>query len=56
MQKVTLICVGKLKEKFYAQATAEYAKRLSRFVSWRSWSCRNPGFPILPLLPRFLRP
>ena len=30
MQKVTLICVGKLKEKFYAQATAEYAKRLSR--------------------------
>ena len=31
MQKVTLICVGKLKEKFYVQATAEYAKRLSRF-------------------------
>ena len=31
MQKVTLICVGKLKEKFYAPATAEYAKRLSRF-------------------------
>lgn len=31
MQKVTLICVGKLKEKFYAQATAEYAKRLIRF-------------------------
>lgn len=31
MQKVTLICVGKLKEKFYAQATVEYAKRLSRF-------------------------
>lgn len=30
MQKVTLICVGKLKEKFYAQATEEYAKRLSR--------------------------
>ena len=33
MQKVTLICVGKLKEKFYAQATAEYAKRLSRFCT-----------------------
>ena len=31
MFAVTLICVGKLKEKFYAQATAEYAKRLSRF-------------------------
>lgn len=31
MQKVSVICVGKLKEKFYTQATAEYAKRLSRF-------------------------
>ena len=33
MQKVTVICVGKLKEKFYAQAAAEYVKRLSRFCS-----------------------
>ena len=31
MQKVTILCVGKLKEKFYADAVAEYAKRLSRF-------------------------
>lgn len=31
MQKVSILCVGKLKEKFYAQAVAEYAKRLSRF-------------------------
>ena len=31
MQKVTILCVGKLKEKFYADAAAEYAKRLSRF-------------------------
>lgn len=31
MQKVTLLCVGKLKEKFYADAVAEYAKRLGRF-------------------------
>ena len=30
MQKVTLLCVGKLKEKFYMEAVAEYAKRLSR--------------------------
>ena len=30
MQRVTLICVGKLKEKFYQEACAEYAKRLSR--------------------------
>ena len=31
MQKVTILCGGKLKEKFYADAAAEYAKRLSRF-------------------------
>ena len=31
MQKITVLCVGKLKEKFYLDATAEYAKRLSRF-------------------------
>ena len=31
MQKITILCVGKLKEKFYLDATAEYAKRLSRY-------------------------
>lgn len=31
MQKVTLLCVGKLKEKFYADAVSEYVKRLARF-------------------------
>ena len=30
MQKVTILCVGKLKEKFYAEAVAEYSKRLKR--------------------------
>ena len=30
MQKVTVLCVGKLKERFYIDAAAEYAKRLSR--------------------------
>lgn len=33
MQKVTVLCVGKLKEKFYADAVAEYEKRLSRYCS-----------------------
>ena len=33
MQKVTIICTGKLKEKFYLDAAAEYAKRLSRFCT-----------------------
>jgi 23S rRNA (pseudouridine1915-N3)-methyltransferase len=30
MQKITVLCVGKLKEKFYIDAQAEYVKRLSR--------------------------
>ena len=29
--KYTIICVGKIKEKFYTQAVEEYAKRLSRY-------------------------
>ena len=31
MQKITLLCVGKLKEKCYREAVSEYAKRLSRY-------------------------
>ena len=30
MQKINIICVGKLKETFYVQAAAEYVKRLQR--------------------------
>ena len=30
MQRVSILCVGKLKEKFYMDAAAEYQKRLSR--------------------------
>ena len=31
MQRVTVLCVGKLEEKFYLEAAAEYVKRLQRF-------------------------
>ncbi len=31
MQRVTVLCVGKLKEKFYIEAAAEYTKRLGRY-------------------------
>ena len=31
MQKITVLCVGKLKEAFYEQAVKEYEKRLSRY-------------------------
>ena len=33
MLKVTVICVGKLKEKYLTDACSEYAKRLSGYVS-----------------------
>lgn len=32
MYKIRIVCVGKLKEKFYADAVAEYCKRLTRFA------------------------
>lgn len=32
MQKITFVAVGKIKESFYREAVAEYAKRLSRFA------------------------
>ena len=31
MERVVLLCVGKLKERFYIDAAAEYTKRISRF-------------------------
>ena len=32
--KMSIVCVGKIKEQFYRDALAEYAKRLSRDVCW----------------------
>ena len=29
--KITILCVGKIKEKFYRDAIEEYAKRLTRY-------------------------
>ncbi|MBQ9492634.1 MAG: 23S rRNA (pseudouridine(1915)-N(3))-methyltransferase RlmH [Oscillibacter sp.] len=31
MQRLTLLCVGRLREPFYVDAAAEYVKRLSRY-------------------------
>jgi 23S rRNA (pseudouridine1915-N3)-methyltransferase len=31
--KITIVCVGKIKEKFYNSAIAEYTKRLSRYCN-----------------------
>lgn len=34
MRKITLICVGSLKEKYWRDALSEYQKRLSRFCDF----------------------
>ncbi|MGN0317356.1 MAG: 23S rRNA (pseudouridine(1915)-N(3))-methyltransferase RlmH [Lachnospira sp.] len=31
MQKITIVCVGKIKESFFTQAVGEYSKRLSGY-------------------------
>lgn len=33
--KVNIVCVGKIKEKFFTDAIAEYEKRLSRFCNFK---------------------
>jgi len=35
MQTITVLCVGKLKERFFTDACAEYQKRLTRFCTLR---------------------
>ena len=30
--KITILCVGKIKEKFYVDAIKEYSKRLSHYA------------------------
>ncbi len=32
--RITIVCVGKIKEKFYRDALAEYGKRLSKYCRW----------------------
>ena len=32
MSRISIICVGKIKEKYWNEAIAEYSKRLGRYV------------------------
>lgn len=41
--KINLIAVGKIKEKYYTSAIAEYSKRLSRFINFTIIEC--PEYP-----------
>ena len=48
MQKVTVLCVGKLKEKFYLDAVAEYAKRLQRHCKLEIFELPEQRLPERP--------
>ena len=42
---VELICIGKLKERYWNEACAEYAKRLSRFMSLKVTELKEERLP-----------
>lgn len=48
MVKVTLIAVGKIKEKFYTEAVAEYAKRLSAYCTFEVIEVKDEKTPDNP--------
>ena len=50
MQSIHLICVGKLKERFYQEACAEYAKR-REFDAIRRWIAAGEGGENFNFLP-----
>ncbi|MFR0924399.1 MAG: 23S rRNA (pseudouridine(1915)-N(3))-methyltransferase RlmH [Butyricicoccaceae bacterium] len=55
MLSVRLICVGKLGEKFWADAVKEYTKRLGAIVNQRSSSCPSSVCRRRPLRARSRR-
>ena len=48
MLSIHLICVGKLKEKFYLEASAEYKKRLSGYCSFTLTEISEERLPASP--------
>ena len=45
MFSITLICMGKLKERFYTEAAAEYAKRLRAYCDFQLIELPSAGGP-----------
>ncbi len=50
MLNITIICVGKLKEKFYKDAVAEFQKRLSRYCRLKIIELAEQKLPQHPSL------
>ena len=48
MPEVTIACVGRLKEKFYADAVTEYQKRLGRYCRFQIAEVRDEAAPDAP--------
>ncbi len=45
MYNITILCVGKLKEKFYIDASSEYLKRLSRYCKLNLLELKEERLP-----------
>ena len=43
--KISILCVGKIKEKFYTDAVAEYSKRLSRYCTFEITEVQDEKTP-----------
>ncbi len=46
--KITILCVGKIKERFYREAVEEYAKRLSRYCKLEIYEAADEKTPEHP--------
>jgi 23S rRNA (pseudouridine1915-N3)-methyltransferase len=50
LKKIDILCVGKLKERYWTDAVAEYAKRLSRFCDFTVTEVKEwPDTPDAPI-------
>ena len=45
IMKIRILCVGKIKEKFYRDAVSEYTKRLSRYCRTEIVECQDEKTP-----------
>ena len=48
MLKIKILCVGKIKEKYYAEAVEEYVKRISRFAEITVKEVKEENFSAEP--------